>query len=74
MNIDITQSRKDAIEHRIRFQPVIVILRDQKSNRLECYCGAIATFIIAELDEDGLIETVCVECHDCYGKEEEDEE
>jgi hypothetical protein len=73
MNIDITQSRKDAIEHNIRFQPVIVVLRDQKPNRLECHCGAIATFVIVELDEDGLIETVCVECHDCYGKEEEDD-
>jgi hypothetical protein len=74
MNIDITQSRKDAIENNVRFQPVIVVLHNQKPNRLECHCGAMATFITVELDEDGLLGSVCVECHDCYGKAEEDEE
>ena len=65
-----TQRRKEAQEQHIKFQPVIMVLRNQ---RLECSCGALATFVNAELDEDGSMMTVCVECHDCYCREDEEE-
>lgn len=66
-----TQRRKEAQEQSIRFQPVIMVLHNQSKSRLECLCGALATFVNVELAEDGRIESVCVKCHDCYCKEEE---
>ena len=66
-----TQCKRDVSEQNIRFQPVICVLHDQKPNRLECLCGALATFVNIELSEDGRIEALCVNCHDCYCKEDE---
>lgn len=66
------QRRKDAREHKIKFQPVIMVLHDQPYDRLECSCGAKATFINTELNEEGRIESVCLSCHDCYCKEDEE--
>jgi len=69
------QRKRDVHEQNIRFQPVVLILHDQTPNRLECPCGALATFVNVELDEeDGTIESVCVKCHDCYCKEESNDE
>lgn len=76
MNYDDLQAqrKRDAREQKVRFQPVIIVLHNQTYNRLECPCGQIATFVSAELDDDGTIDTVCVQCHDCYCKEESENE
>jgi len=66
-----SQRKKDARENNIKFQPVIMVLHNQQHNRLECSCGALATFVNVELAEDRRIESVCVSCHDCYCKEDE---
>ena len=51
---EITAQRKrDVREQNIRFQPVVLVLHDQTPNRLECLCGALATFANIELNEDG---------------------
>lgn len=68
------QRKRDVHEQNIRFQPVILVLHDQTPSRLECLCGALATFVNVDLGEDGRIESVCVKCHDCYCKEEESPE
>jgi hypothetical protein len=64
------QRKRDVHEQNIRFQPVVLVLHDQKPNRAECLCGAMATFINIELNEDGRIYGWCVKCHDCYCSEE----
>jgi len=67
------QRRKDVQEGRARFQPVILVVAS--SRRLECDCGAIATFVNVKLrDDDGGIEGYVPSCHDCYCKGEEGEE
>ena len=64
------QRKRDVHEQNIRFQPVVLVLHDQTPNRLECLCGAMATFVNIELNEDGRIVGWCVNCHDCYCKED----
>jgi hypothetical protein len=61
------QRRKDVREEHIRFQPVILVVRD---GRFECSCGALATFVNVKLDEDGKVCAFCASCHDCYCSEE----
>lgn len=51
-----------------RFQPVILVI---DGHRLECACGALATFINVRLDENGHMEEFCVSCHDCYCRDKE---
>ena len=45
-----------------RFQPVILVIEDGR--RLECLCGAIATFVALELNEDGSIAGYEHQCQD----------
>lgn len=51
-----------------RFQPVILVI---DGKRLECPCGALATFVNVKLSDVGTMEEVCVFCHDCYCKDQE---
>lgn len=53
-----------------RFQPVILVI---DGKRLECPCGALATFVNVRLDENGNMEEVCVSCHDCYCRREDND-
>lgn len=66
-----TQRRRDVAEGRARFQPVILVIAS--AQRLECECGALATFLNVRLDDDGRIDGYIVSCHDCYCKEDEQE-
>jgi hypothetical protein len=69
MNEVWAQRRRDVRDGEARFQPVILVI--EGGQRMECRCGALATFIAVQLNEEGKIEAVCCQCHDCYCKEEE---
>jgi hypothetical protein len=66
------QRRADVQEGRARFQPIILVIAGSK--RLECDCGAIATFLNVKLNDEGTIEGYMPSCHDCYCKEEQGSE
>lgn len=71
--IDIqAQRREDVQEGRARFQPIILVIAG--SRRLECECGALATFMNVKLDEEGRLEGYMASCHDCYCSEEKQDE
>lgn len=62
------QRRKEVRDGEVRFQPVILVIKG--GQRLECSCGALATFVNVKLDSDGKIYAFCASCHDCYCSED----